>query len=120
MIFERRKKLRATYEVELSIIFGGKVHTATCKNVSLDGIFVECDTQIPVSTKCLVKLPVDPYLTIDIPCVVSRTSSEGLVATYDKPDKTTINHIKTLMKSRRGGTDVFFEDCLKKIGLKGG
>lgn len=62
---DKRKRLRLDFNTRVSLTFQNpdQVLTATMKNISMNGIFVETDQMIPLDTPCGIEVVITAPLS---------------------------------------------------------
>lgn len=100
---DKRKFIRVDFSTEINLMSQGEHHyfEGSSKDISLKGVFIYTDKDIPVDTLwdvVLVLLGANPALKLHIKGKVVRKSEEGIGIEFIEMDLDSYTHLKNIVK----------------------
>jgi hypothetical protein len=100
---ERREAVRIQFESRILIKTDGDIigATADSRNISLKGMYVQPEKQLPLKTPCTLDITLTgdtSKMTITIPGEVCRHDEKGMGITFTDMEVDNFVHIKNLIK----------------------
>jgi PilZ domain-containing protein len=108
---DKRQKVRVDFQVEIEAIFGDlKIQLkADSKNISLNGVFIESDEDIPLNTPCQVALylsgTTEP-VALTMEGRVARKAQNGFAVNFEAMDLESFTQLKQILRYNTGDPDL--------------
>ena len=94
---ENRKGKRVHFVCQADVVISDHCFRAMCDNLSLNGMFIRTDHQIPVGKMGGISLNLDKAFIASVNCVVVRSDYNGLAVQFKSLDYDSFTHIKALV-----------------------
>ena len=110
---EKRKKARVNYETDIRIKLDKFEVRAlgSSRDLSLNGIFVKADDDIPVGTECMVEIRLSgttESLPLKMQGTVIRKESSGIGISFNSMDIDSYTHLKNLVRYNSEDPDIIY------------
>jgi hypothetical protein len=92
-----RKSRRVHFVCQADIAIDDKCFEAVTDNISLDGIFIKTDSQIPVGNYGRISVKRDKNIIVSANCIVVRNDRSGFGAQFKALDYDSFSQIKALV-----------------------
>ncbi|MEF2144566.1 MAG: PilZ domain-containing protein [Desulfovibrionaceae bacterium] len=104
----RRSRIKAGFEA--SIMIEGKAIPARTIDMSLKGVLLHCDREIPEGTKCSLRLGLGPGLRVTIDGSVVRSASDGLAMDFQCMDAQSFAHLLQIVRLNAPDPDLIEDE----------
>lgn len=108
---DKRQKTRVDFQVDIEAIFGDlKIDVkADSKNISLSGVYIKTDQDIPLNTACQVALflsgTTEP-LALTMEGRVVRKDDNGFAVAFESMDLESFTQLKQILRYNTGDPDL--------------
>ncbi len=119
---EAQRRIRSEYHVNLTVCEENQqmcISQCESQNISVNGILLQSNKDLPVGTKCTVELVLpgsDVKLNID--GVVARQSVSGFAIEFEAMDEVTLEHLKKIVLYNSDKPDEVYDQFKKDGGFK--
>ena len=121
-IENKRDFTRAVVGIEAEIIAEDIFIHGLVGDVSLKGLFLICDEQMPEGSECTVHLllgdPESPHLCIETKGVVVRNLGNGIAIEFTEIDLDSYGHLKNLVSMNVAEVEQVESEFKNHLGLK--
>jgi len=121
-IENKRDFTRAAVGVGAEIIAGDRLVRGLVGDVSLKGLFLDCDEQMPEGKACIVHLllgdPDSPQLCIEAKGKVIRNLDGGIAVEFTEIGLDSFGHLKNLVSMNAADIDQVESEFHNHLGLK--
>ena len=121
-IENKRDFTRAVVGVEAEIIAANRLVHGLVGDVSLKGLFLICDEQLPEGTECIVHLLLGdsdaPHLCIETKGKVIRNLDNGIAVEFTEIGLDSYGHLKNLVSMNTADIDQVESEFHNHLGLK--
>ena len=108
---DKRQKIRVDFQVDIEATFGDlKINVeADSKNISLNGVYIQTDKDIPLHTKCQISLylsgTTEP-LALTMEGRVARKDDTGFAVAFESMDLDSFTQLKQILRFNTGDPDL--------------
>lgn len=107
---ERRKGIRVDFDTDVTVIADGLEtrYKGSSKDLSLRGVFISTNINLPVSTVCQVEIKLyglENELVLKMKGHVVRGTNDGFAIYFDSVDLDSYTHLKNIVKYNAPDSD---------------
>jgi hypothetical protein len=97
---QNRKCKRINFVCQADVAFSDDSFEAVTENLSLNGLFIRTDHQVPVGERGEISLNLSSSSNVSVGCVVVRNEEDGLAIQFKSVDYDSFARLKTVINRK--------------------